>query len=263
MVIFTKHNRCTKLSILDIQKKRQHKELQSILFKGTMVMLKNNQLHSATELALLLLDHYKDNKVPLDSEIIENIIQIATRYPADNDQNARRKFIKTAINWTSSPDNNDQGDLRLHNAFAKIYHSEKDYETAERHYLRGSDTIAFCEMILESTTTPTELDIVIAKAVLQYLCLSNLKDANLLFNFFTERIPNNNLILFLKLLLKTLQRDALNLLRYLRKNFAKELEKDPTFNQYLDIIEKIYYGVETNQGLGGIISTLMKSFMGE
>jgi len=137
---------------------------------------------------------------------------------------------------------------------------------AEKHYLRGSDPIGYARMILKwiNKEDTSEIDLFIARAVLQYLCLSNLKDANVVFGEFLNLTRvNTKLVEFLQFLVKTLERDAYPLFKLLREKYAPSLQRDPTFDQYLSLIGKVFFGVEPpNQGgLGSIFSTLMKSFM--
>lgn len=43
------------------------------------------------------------------------------------------------VSWSSLPSNNQQGDTRLHDAFAREYHQAGNFPIAEQHYLRGNN----------------------------------------------------------------------------------------------------------------------------
>jgi len=110
----------------------------------------------------------------------------------------------------------------------------------------------------------SERDLFIARAVLQYLCLSNIKDANIVFKIFNESMClDSPLINFLSFLLKTLEREAYPLFKKLRESYAISLARDDTFDKYLDLIGKIYFGVEPPKqgGMAGMLGSLLKGFM--
>jgi len=125
------------------------------------------------ELALLLLEHYKSIVAPVNQETLGPLLEIFSHYePAFSTQ--MRLFIKNAINWSSNKDNNDQGAPELHDAFAKFYDREAQYGLAHMHYLRGTHPELHAKALVKWTAQgyEPEIDLFIARAVLQYLCLS-------------------------------------------------------------------------------------------
>ncbi len=111
----------------------------------------------------------------------------------------------------------------------------KDYEVAQRHYLRSNDPEGFSAMLCQwgDEVYPSEKDLLITRAVLMYLCLQNLKDANIIYSLFKNRYPTLDTPLFnyTRFLLLTLERDALPLFDLLRNTYQKSLQRDPTFAQ--------------------------------
>lgn len=73
----------------------------------------------------------------------------------------------------------------------------------------------------------------------RYLCLSDLKNANTIYQLWKERFPtlDTPLMNFLNFLLQTLERDALPLFVLLRQKYKKTLERDQYFNQVLWTIQ--------------------------
>uniref|UniRef100_A0A6B2LAC2 Uncharacterized protein n=1 Tax=Arcella intermedia TaxID=1963864 RepID=A0A6B2LAC2_9EUKA len=270
--------------------KKNYTSLRSTVLKGIKVMLLNNQTTNATELALLLLDNYKQTSVPVEKEYLDPLIEIFNAYPSTDPTN-RRLFVNNAINWSSLPSNNSQGSPVLHLAFAQKYSQElfsgnttipveessllsqpkvvivSPLNFVTYHYLRADNPVEHAQVIKRwdaEIRKEEELDVIVARAILQYLCLENLKNANLFFNEISKFLKpdQTKMMRFVKYLLPTLERNAYPLFQLLRDKFTSEISKDEAFDKYLDLIGKIYFGVENqNQGFGSLFSSLIKSFM--
>lgn len=225
-------------------------------------MLDHRQANAGTELALLIIENYKKTEAPVSKETIDPLLEIAKHYTSADGQ-SRRTFIKTAVSWSSTPANNKQGAPELHDFFSQIYTKEKDFALAEKHFLRGTNPRGYAEMLVELSRNgyESEKDLFIARAVFQYLCLSNLKDANAVFTSFLSLVPlESPLINFVKFLLKTAERDAAPLFKLLNEKYAPSLARDESFHRYMEMIGKIYFGIEPRSagGMGGLLSSLMK-----
>lgn len=62
---------------------------------------------------------------------------------------------------------------------AEVYWQEKKYAAAHKHFLHSSDGSAYANMLIELHTTKglkSEIDLFIAQAVLQFLCLRKCTD---------------------------------------------------------------------------------------
>jgi len=249
-----------------LSKKKDIKGSTELFIHGACSMLKHGQFNNGVELALLLFDHFKNNQISANQETIDSILEIYSLFPLSLTDPVYRRFVKTAMNWSSSASNNQQGDPRLHNAFALVYAQAKDNEKAEQHYLRGDNPKAFAEFLFSRSEPNVELDIIVARAIFQYLCLSNLKDANILYSTIMElgpeKLSTSNLITFLKYLLQTLERDAYPLSKLLQERYALSIKRDPNFEKYMDMINKIYFNVDNSQkGFGALFGNLLSSFM--
>lgn len=151
-------------------------------------------------------------------------------------QLASETFMKNAIKWSVAEGENKLGDPSLHFAFAERYLSLEEYGKAQKHYLRSGNPVRFASVLSSwsKTAYPSEADLFIARAVLQYLCFGNLKDANTVYQSYLQLSPNlpqSPLINYLKFLLLTLERDAYPLFEVLRKKYKISIERDPSFQQ--------------------------------
>lgn len=127
----------------------------------------------------------------------------------------RETFLTNAVKW--SMDSNKKGHPLLHKVYynyivyflfclnitslltlfdfqkiAEVYWNEKKYTVAHRHFLHSSDGEAYAKMLIELHTTKglkSEIDLFIAQAVLQCLCLRNIEMATEAFNKYTGSHP--------------------------------------------------------------------------
>ena len=145
-------------------------------------------------------------------------------------------------------------------------------------------------MLVEYSTSrgfPSEVDLFITQAVLQYLCLSNLPTATVAFKIYTANhpgirspseppvsnpkppflMPLLNFVWFLLELLLTVETRKLALFTVLCEQYRVSIGRDPAYRKYLDRIAQLFFGVpppsSTSRGAGGgIFGNLMASIMG-
>lgn len=73
--------------------------------------------------------------------------------------------------------------------------------------------------------------------VFRYLCLTNLKDAIIVYNEYTNATQvDTSLITFLRYLLKVLKRDAYPLLKELQTRYALTLRRDPDYLKVSELL---------------------------
>jgi len=166
--------------------------------------------------------------------------------------------------WSAHPDNNNQGAPPLHDVFAKFYDQQNEYGLAQSHYLRGTFSKDYATMLIKwsSEGFPSERDLYIARAVLQYLCLSNLSDARTVYMCFKEAVKiQTPLINFLEFLLQTIEQKSADLFVKLRNIYTPSINRDDTFSRYLDIMAKNYFGLQPPQSSSGGMMKLLQAFM--
>lgn len=241
-----------------------------MLESGAIKLLKVGEVASASELASLLLDFYKESNETPSNSTIDPLLHIFAGYSPQENHPSKAAFIMQATNWSKNPSNNNQGAPELHSAFANHYWLRKDYSSANKHFVRSDDMAGFAKMCVEWSADgfPGEEDLFFTRPTLMLLALGNLKMANLFFKSYTDLltaaqcdVPLHN---FCRFLLLTLERDAHPLLEQLRQKYAPSLARDPTFSQYLDQIAFVFFNIKkpnTEGGLGGLMGSLFKSLM--
>jgi len=241
-----------------------------MLESGAIRLLEVGEVASASELASLLLDHYKEVSAAPSSSTLEPILRIFAAYSPLETHPSKAAFVVQATNWSKSPANNNQGAPELHTAFARHAVIRKDYSNAQKHFLRSDDMESFAKMCVTWSEDgfPGEEDLFFTRPTLMLLALGNLKMANAFFTSYTQLLPDTMkevpLFNFCRFLLLTLERDALPLFEQLRSKYAPSIARDPTFDQYLDQIAHTFFGIKkpgNESGLNGLMGSLFKSLM--
>lgn len=206
-------------------------EIKKLLVEASIFFFNHNEFNSGADFALMFIDFLKENNEVPNDENIDLIIKIFDNFKVDNPR--KISFIRNAVDWSSNKENNDQGHPKLHNTFAMYFNNLGDYETAQKHFIRGSIPEEFAKMLKK--WSPETVDIELCESILMYLCLENLKDANILYDTVVSSLSKEELdyplIRFCSYLLRTLERDALPLFKELRLRYKSHLDSEPKFNE--------------------------------
>jgi len=170
--------------------------------------------------------------------------------------------------WASTNERYKNGHPFLHEQLARSYRDLEEYSLAQRHYIKAHQPREYALMLVAWAHSgyKSEQDLFLARGVLLYLGVGNLKDAKVVYQIFVDSLPSfqaTPLVNFLKLLLLTLESKTYTVFDVLRKKYKVSLARDPFFNQYLDHIAQLYYSKKpTNTGgIGNFISDLFSNFM--
>jgi len=246
--------------------RKKYKEAAAMAAKGCKLLLENGQSDSATDLGKQMLDLYAEAGINESDASLATVLDICSSFPSDASAvTARTTLIKAAIKWSTKTGEYSHGNPKLHNMAAASFAQHGMYEKAQAHFLRGDEPTAFSEMLSQWSAQgyASEQDLFLARAVLGYIVLKNLRDANTVYECtlrtVREQTPMHN---FLKFLLLVLERDAAPLFQDLRKRYAPTIDRDPSLNMFLDAIGQTFYNIRPAQsGLAGMMGEMMKSFM--
>eukprot|EP01135_Chromosphaera_perkinsii_P010272 Nk52_evm14s2085 gene=Nk52_evmTU14s2085 len=186
----------------------------------------------------------------------------------------RSDFVRAALKWTKKEGRNRRGDPNLHHIVGKKLWSEGRYASAQSHFVFGCDDLsptALGEMLVHWSLNGyrSEYDLFIARAVLQLLCLRNLKFANITFSTFVKKHPDvttppykSPLMNFIYFLLKTCERDAPELFMTLQEKYKTVLSRDPIFNRYLTKIGEVMFNImPPRPAVGGIFGDMLRNML--
>ncbi|MCD7446913.1 hypothetical protein HAX54_018884 [Datura stramonium] len=232
----------------------------NVLQSGACLQLEKGQITCGAELSLLFAETLAKSKVSYDEDTLDRVRKIYKRFPrlsvpqhlelADDDDLQKLSeaiaaaktrvegcsaFLKAAIKWSAEFGAHRHGSPELHDMLADYMYSESpevDMGKVSFHFARGKNPKKFASALVNfmGKCYPGEDDLAIARAILMYLSLGNLRDANKLMD----------------------ERDALPLFNMLRQTYKSSVDRESTFNELLDEIGEKFYGVRRRNPLEGI-----------
>ncbi|CAO2816478.1 unnamed protein product [Amaranthus hypochondriacus] len=264
-----------------------------ILESGACLQLKHDQVTCGSELALLFVDTLVKGKFAYNEVLLDRLRKIYEAFPrnavpdhvGDDDDMQKltealgaaktrvegcSSFLRAAIRWSIEFGTDKNGCRKLHTMLAEYIYSETpevDMNKVSFHFVRGNSPKRFTDTLINfmEKCYPGEDDLAIARAVLMYLALGNLRDANYVNNEVKKQLeskdieyPESDLMQFISYLLQTLERDALPLFRMLRQNYNSSIERDPAFHELLDHIAERFYGVRRKNPMQGMFGDIFK-----
>jgi len=102
---------------------------------------------------------------------------------------------------------------------------------------------------------PSEIDLFIAQTVFQYLCKKNTKAAYDAFTTYIQEHPklqinaaiNYPLLNYIYFLLKIVESGKTAAFKSICESYKKELNRDPSYQDYLDRIGKLYFKIKSKK----------------
>ncbi|KAL0002909.1 hypothetical protein SO802_016690 [Lithocarpus litseifolius] len=277
---------------------QRYSEALDILQSGACIQLKHGQITCGAELAVLFVETLVKGKIPYDSDALDRVRKIYKMFPQiplpqhlpDDDEMEQiseahgaatirvdgcSSFLKAALKWSVEFGAHRSGSPELHVMLAEYIYSESpevDMARVSNHFVRGNSPKKFASVLVNfmGKCYPDEDDLAIARAILMYLAMGNLRDANYLMDEIKKQLesnqlvfPQSDLVQFIIYLLQTLQRDALPLFNMLRASYKTSIEREPAFNELLDEIVAKFYGVRRRIPLQGVFGDILKMMGGE
>lgn len=161
----------------------------------------------------------------------------------------------------------------MHKVIAQLMWDEGNLEQARHHFLLSKDGNGCGKMLIQlsqSKGLPRETDLFIAQVVLQQLCLKEIQSAMETFQTYTKYHPKiartdppfiMPLLNFVFFLLKIIEsKNKLAIFKKLCELYKPSLDRDPSYEKYLEKIGVIFFGAPQPQqraGTGGIFGDLI------
>ena len=261
-------------------------ESYQVLQQGSIQQLRSKQVNCGIELAHLLIDAYKTDKVEANESSLTPLVEILRALP-DLAQNGNNKaeleecsrFVMSAIKWAHKQ-GATQAVQQMHDIFAQWIMQvlgSNGLGKASMHFARGSDADAFADALCScSSQAPShEQDMFVSRAVFQTLACAHssnkqrhLQHAQAVLEAWKQcqattgaAAADSPLIHFTAFLLQALLRGSDDLLQLLRAKYAPSLERDPSFEAYLAKVEQVYFNIQPSFGGGGILGSLLKGLL--
>ncbi|KAF2367841.1 hypothetical protein FHG87_001400 [Trinorchestia longiramus] len=230
----------------------KYTELLDLLYEGSHLLLTHNQQTSGADLAILMLEVLELSKAKPNKEHFTRIIELFRLLGCTE----RQQYLVRAVKWSSSEDCK-LGHPSLHQQLAEVLWKEKQYALARYHYLRSDDGSGCATFLIELHLLkgyPSEVDLFLAQAVLQYLCLQKKVEATKVFETYTLTHPHISktplgppylqpLLNFLWFLLLAIEKGRVAEFTVLCEQYQPSLQRDPCYRQYLDTIGQIFFSL--------------------
>ncbi|KAF2669481.1 DUF410-domain-containing protein [Microthyrium microscopicum] len=257
-----------------------------ILSSGAKALLEAGQGGSGGDLCLLLLDTYGKAETTPDAQSKARLLSLVRAFPSG--EVTRKRFVNEMIAWSAKHGEFPAGDPELHHVAGSLYASEDEPYEAEKHLILGTQDSPEILVKLEydwyleddSHTAP----LYAARAILPYLLTGNLRAANKSLLLFTSKLgqssqnlgvqevssklsdlrvyPSIPLLNFLGLLLLAVQRGSADLYRQLRSHFQVHLKDVPAWNEALNEIGQMYFGIKVPSQSNPLFDMMGSMLMG-
>lgn len=258
---------------------RKFDELLELLYKGSVTLLGKEQHTSGADLGLLIVDTLeKDSKTEEDAEgWMHKIAVLLSKIPPSVVE--RETLLVKAVKWSATVCKSQVGHPLMHKLIAQIMWNEDNLAQARHHFLLSKDGSGCGHMLIQLAQTkgvPSEMDLFIAQVILQQLCLKETVTAAETFATYTKYHPKiaaseppfiTPLLNFCFFLLRTIEANQRKWAAFqtLCELYRPALERDPSYEKYLQKIGVIFFGVKQpqrpqGQGMGGIFGDLLNQF---
>ncbi|KAK4464802.1 Golgi to ER traffic protein 4 [Cladorrhinum samala] len=261
----------TRLVAARYTKQQNYEAAIDILSQVSQALLKAGQGGSGGDLAILLVDVYKQSETKPDSTSKGKLLSCLRLF--DSEEPTRKKFIKEVIEWSKKFGEYPAGDPELHHVIGSLYADEHDTDEAERHLTLGTkespEVLSRLEFewykVDEAHTAP----LYCARAVLPYLLAANVRGANAAYHSFVSSLttgetktsvsvqdvsskesdvrifPSLPLLNFLGLLLLAVQKGSPDLFRQLKAKYMPNIsELNGAWDGPLELIAEMYFGIQ-------------------
>ncbi|XP_023411663.1 Golgi to ER traffic protein 4 homolog isoform X2 [Loxodonta africana] len=249
----------------------KHTEARELMYSGALLFFSHGQ-NSAADLSMLVLESLEKAEVDVADELLGNLAKLFSLMDPNSPE--RVAFVSRALKW-SGGGSGKLGHPRLHQLLALTLWKEQNYCESRYHFLHSADGEGCANMLVEYSTSRgfrSEVDMFVAQAVLQFLCLKNKSSASVVFTTYTQKHPSiengppfvQPLLNFIWFLLLAVDGGKLTVFTVLCEQYQPSLRRDPMYNEYLDRIGQLFFGVPPKQtsSYGGLLGNLLSSLMG-
>lgn len=240
-----------------------------LVHDGALTMLNHDQPGSGADLGMIVLELYETIPKTVTAETVGKALEIFKAFVKPTP--VRDTFVKGLLKWSGSAGGAPaRGDPRIFDAWATSLHQEGDLATAHAKFLHGTEDCSpiFATLIREMGEDKVTRDRLVARTVLQLLCLENMRTANTLLTAYmggegdTKEAASDPLD-FARYLLTTCERDAKPLFNILVTKYKPVVTALKDVQPYLAKIGRIYFNiVEKQQQPANPMQAMMQSLMG-
>lgn len=251
---------------------KKYTEALNLIYNGAVTLLQHNQHSSGADLAMLMIELLNTSMLQVTDNTTDKVLHIFNLLNADSPE--KHNFMIAATRWSMNVSQHKRGHPDLHKKFGLAFWKDKNYSQARYHFIHSTDGQNCALMLIEfhvNNGYSSEVDMFIAQAVLQYLCLQNKDTALVVFTSYTKQHPAVSmgppyllpLLNFIWFLLLALEGGKVTVFSILCDKYESSIKRDPTYKEYLDKIGQLFFGLPPpKKNQQGMFGNLLQSLLG-
>ncbi|VEL14262.1 unnamed protein product [Protopolystoma xenopodis] len=251
--------------------RRNYSEALKSILSGAIFLLDNEQWESGIDLSCLVLEVYTKSGIELGESHLNQLCELLRRMTSPSDE--RDTFISKTLQLLRP--NRDLFSVFNEYLGRKLWQEGMFEEARTRIMMAANGYVAgrFLIELHQRCGFRSELDLFIAQAVLQFLCMKKTSVAALTFYTYTRghprlepgppftRFPLLNFLWFLMLAIE--RKCTLSVFSVLCDKYSLQIDRDPTYVKYLEKISQLYFGVKPkSERIDGFLSRFVKLLTG-
>lgn len=206
---------------------------------GAKCLLSHQYVTAGAELSTLVIDIINEAALDISPQLRDTLFDIDDKYPSVSP--LRVEFLKSIVKSSVANGQRELGDPTLHLRLANCLWEIND-KNAIYHFVLSEEPEQLAQKIDSSygtAETVVQRDRAVTLAVLHFLALENLRDANELFRAFKKNVKakelpfESDLVTFCDYLLQVSRRDAVPLFKSIVNTYAPSLNFDETAGSLL------------------------------
>ncbi|KAG8623181.1 hypothetical protein KVT40_008157 [Elsinoe batatas] len=238
-----------------------------ILSQGATMLLKANQGGSGGDLCMFLMDVYNKGELEADIKNKARLLYLLRAFPKN--EPTKKRFVGEIVAWSSKNSPYPAGDPELHHVAGTMFAEEGEALDAERHLVLGTNdspaVFASLEYEWYKSDEPSTAPLYVARAVIPYLLVGNIRAANKVWLLFTSKLastpglsvqevgsassdlrvyPSLPLMNFLGLLLLSIQRGSADLFRQLKAQYGSHIKEVGSWDEALAQLGEMYFQIK-------------------
>lgn len=257
--------------------RNKHTEARELMVSGAFFLLENHQDESGMHLSLLYVESLEKHVSEIIQKDIDTLGDLHALLPQELGD--IENFQNRAIRWSAScADSPKTGNYSLRKKFASNLWKANHFVEARHHFLYSNDGKTFGEMLMDYTShfgRPEEIDLFLAQAVLQLLCLNCVHAADNVFISYTSLHPNIdtqppygypllNFLSFLLIAVKDKSKGGIVVFTILCEKYKMSIQRDASYIKYLQKIGEHYFGVKSSKASSsGFLQNFIQSLVGD
>jgi hypothetical protein len=244
-----------------------------IAVDGALTLLRFKHVEIASPLACLLADTLRECRAVETSARLSDISSISALFagccvgipPHDGRREHHVKFLRGALRWNTAVGATQYGATAIHELLGDALWGTEEQADAVSHYAFAEKPDVIAERMFSTGLKGGSVgrDNLLVQAVLTFLTLENMRDANALMSKYkaallktSEKTLSKN-VNFCVFLLKICERNGDQMFKWLFQAFGQSMQNNQAWVSMLTRIGKIYFGIKPPPNMLSMIESML------